>query len=86
MNYSHLYNTSSYSPPSIKRKMQEAAPSTNTIGGVRVNGNQAIGGVSQMDDLLNRKLRNKDVYTNMKNKAVYSMKSSISAHSSLNSL
>ena len=86
MRYSHLYNTSTYMPPSITRKMQEASPNNASIGITRVNGNQAIGGTSQMNDLLNRKLQNKDIYCNMKNKAVYSMKTIIIAHSSLNSL
>lgn len=86
MNYQHLYNAATYMPPSITRRMQEASPGTSAIGATRVNGNQAIGGVAQMNDLINRKLRNKDIYSNMKNKTIYSMKSSITAHSSLNYL
>lgn len=86
MNYSHLYNTNIYTPSSITRKMQDARATNSSFGTTKVNGNQAIGGVSAMNDLVSRKLQNKDVYSNMKNKTVYSMKSSITAHSSLNSL
>lgn len=88
--YSHLYKQVEYIPPSVQRKMEEAIPgASKTFGEVRINGNHSIEaatGQADMNYLLTKKLRNKDLYRRMKDKAVYSSQSSIMSHSALNTL
>ena len=88
MNYSHLYNTNTYTPPSILRKMEENAGSTyrSSFGATRVGGSNPAAGVGVNNNLIQDKLRNKDVYRSMKHKTMYSTKSNIIAHASINSL
>lgn len=86
--YSHLYKGTDYIPPSIVRKIQEAnAGIANTFGETRVNGNnsmKSITGQGALEYLTENKLQNKDLYRRMKDKTIYSMASSITAHSALN--
>ena len=88
--YQHLYKDVDYIPPSVIRKIKEATPGiSNTFGETRVNGNHSIKsatGQTTMEYLLEKKLRNKDLYRRMKDKAIYSDQSSIMAHSALNTL
>ena len=88
MNYSHLYNTTTHTPPSILRKMEESAGSTSktAFGASRVGGSNPANGVGVNNSLIQDKLRNKDVYRSMKHKTMYSTKSNIIAHASINSL
>lgn len=88
--YSHLYKTGVYIPPSVIRKIEQATPDQNLIfNNVNVNrGNslEAITNQSKMDNFLNFTLRGRDIYSNMKNKTMYSLSSDIATHASLNTL
>ena len=88
--YAHLYNTVQYIPPSIIRKIEEAkskqAQTFNTINVNRGNSIESISGQSQFDRFLNYELRGRDIYSDMKNKILYSLSSEISTHVDLNTL
>lgn len=89
MDYSHLYQAALGPVANVETaKEQVQQTRTQMFGNVeRVNGNiGAVGGGSAMNSFINRKLQNKDVYRNMKNKTVYNMDSSILSHSNLNSI
>lgn len=88
LNYSHLYNTNAYTPPSILRKMEESVGSTSksAFGTTMMGGSNPANGVGVNNSLIQDKLRNKDVYRSMKHKTMYSTKSNIIAHASINSL
>lgn len=87
--YSHLYKTVQYVPPSVIRKMENATPSQNQVYS-NVNTNigsvMSAGGQGRMDYLLNSTLRNRDIYSDMKNKIMYSLSQDVAIHSSLNQL
>lgn len=88
--YSHLYSRSTYEPPSIKRALEEASVREGEeYGNSRVKNThsiESITGQTGIDYLIEKKLRNKDLYREIKNKAVYSLDSNIASHSALNKL
>ena len=87
--YSHLYNATPYVPPSAIRQMEKVKGSIgDTYGDVRVNQSsiEAITGQAGMMDLINRKLKNRDIYSAMKNKINYSTSAEIINHMKLNNL
>lgn len=88
--YSHLYKTGIYVPPSIIRQIEKAKPSQNEVfNNININrGNslEAITNQSKMENFLNTTLRGKDMYSNMKNKIMYSLSSDVTTHASLNKL
>jgi hypothetical protein len=100
LNHGHLYNTSLYAPASTHREYESSLPRHNndsligvptqeankSYGKVRLPGNQNSGGQSSMNNLVNNKLTNRDVYNKMKSKAIYGNSSKISMHAKLNSL
>ena len=88
--YSHLYETSIYIPPSVIRKMEAMMPDSKSIfSDININRKksiESITGESENDRLLDFTLKNKDLYTDMKNKTMYAVSSDIATHSSLNKL
>lgn len=87
--YSHLYKTSSYVPPSVIRAIEAATPSQGeTIGDWRTNTKtlDSMTGQARHDNLVNKKLRNREFYKLMKDKAIYTIGTSITAHAAMNSL
>lgn len=87
--YSHLYNTAGYVPPSIVRAMEAAIPASGeAIGDWRVNSKtiEGITGQAEAETFVNNKLRNGDFYELMRNKAIYTTSSTITAHAAMNTL
>lgn len=88
--YNNLYENVSYIPPSVIRKLEKETPGSSEIfGRVSTNGNnsiETITGQSEFTRLLTRDLFNRDVYSDMKNKVMYSTSQTITDHSSLNQL
>lgn len=100
ISYGHLYNTSIYTPSSRQREYESTLPRHNnnsrisvptqeankSFGKTRLPGNQNSGGQSTMNNLVQNKLTNKDVYSKMKSKTIYGNSSKIKMHADLNSL
>lgn len=87
ISYGHLYNTTPYAPPSVNRQISRATPNgKQAIGEYRMRNNANAGGASDMNNLMNNKLKNRDVYNKMKNKTVFGTSSRIRAHAELNQL
>lgn len=88
--YGHLYQSVDYIAPSVARAMEAAeAAEASVFGKTRINGNnsiQSMTGQSGFESLIQRKLRNKDLYRQMKDRVIYSDKVEISRHSALNTL
>lgn len=89
INYSNLYNTSSFKPSYVKT--EEAMPNRrNSFGEVRrLQGLKTIDNVTNqnyMKSLGTTVLTNRPNMRDMKNKTLYSLDSNIKAHSALNIL
>lgn len=89
--YSHLYNTSTYVPPSIVRKIEEASPGVGEVFGETrfIHGRNSVesaSGQNYMNNLMNVELKNRSTYREMKNKVLYSLDNEIVSHSLLNQL
>lgn len=88
-NYSHLYKTGAYVPPSVVRAIEEATPTrAEVFGDWRTNSKtiEAMTGQSRADNLLERKLKNREFYKLMKNKTIYSTNTVITSHAAMNTL
>lgn len=85
-----MYANTVYQPPSVKRAIADAMVSeSDKFGNSRLtskNSIESMTGQTGMDYLMDKKLRNKDLYREMKDKVIYGMNSSITSHSSLNNL
>lgn len=89
--YSHLYKSSIYIPPSIERKMNIDTPNSNVVYGDLPNINKsssinAISGINSMNRFLKYELSNKELYSSMKNKIMYSTSQDVSEHMRFNKL
>lgn len=88
--YSHLYETSTYIPPSVIREMEAMIPSSKKmfsyINVNRGNSIESVTGERTNDRLLDFTLLNKDLYSDMKSKAMYAVSTDIAMHSNLNKL
>lgn len=88
--YAHLYEKGLYIPPSVIRKLEMETPNPGeTFGETDISRKFNINSYtnqSTIDRFIKYKLSNRDVYSDMKNKAMYSLNKDVQKHSSLNSL